>query len=148
MPDSEKIEESEIFGKYVANFGEEPEYIELKSDTTYVHYTKIRDGLVFIEEGFWMFQSKSFDIPSKSVLPTPGLGHVKILTYCKDNRISFSNFVRRTPEILNEYRPLPEGKLNTSHHTWGTCLFKFNDTIIIVYDMWAEQYYTKETINQ
>lgn len=55
-PTSDPIEVEDIAGKYTAGFGlMENDYIELKDDSTFIHYFKTISGKLYIDTGFWEY---------------------------------------------------------------------------------------------
>jgi len=58
MPDlpSDCIEESDLYGHYVGNFGEtDINYFDLYSDSTYISCYKAKDGIIFVDSGTWKY---------------------------------------------------------------------------------------------
>ena len=54
-PPSEPFNESEIPGRYVASHGDGREYIELREDSSYVHFWVSEDGIEHTEGDRWSF---------------------------------------------------------------------------------------------
>ena len=52
-PPSEPFSESEVPGRYVATHGDGREYIELRADSSYVHFFVSNDGEPLSESGPW-----------------------------------------------------------------------------------------------
>ena len=142
---SEPIEEKELYGVYRANFEDISDYIELRPDTTYLHYTKFPDGRERIDSGFWRFRSDGY-----SIIPdTSRYYHAKgIWGYrgdCSDNELTFYDFIQ-TSYTIKGYEMVPEFPGDNVKHVWCTCLYKKGGVIKIKLDPSFGIYYIKKQI--
>jgi len=123
IPESSIIERNEIFGKYVANFGDFVDYVEVRHDSTYIHYFRYYNN-EYTDTGYWEFHCNTFDIVNnripdsiksmpKNYPPAYIPSEYKIVLY---------GFIRRHAREYYGYEP--RGFINTTPHTWITYLYK------------------------
>jgi hypothetical protein len=140
---SDPIEINQIYGKYYANFGEKDEYIEIREDTTYVHYYFSENGHQHIDSGYWQFQGINLIIAPDTAKSYIGKGSWKFTTECSKYRIAFYDFTRRTLEQYG-FKPHEHMKkiIDTTKFTWQTCFYRLQNKMIIKID--NEYYYVRE----
>jgi hypothetical protein len=55
-PPTDPIERSDLFGRYVGDFGEtDVNYFDLYKDSTFISYYKCRDDRLYVDTGTWRF---------------------------------------------------------------------------------------------
>lgn len=143
IPPPEPIKKTEIYGRYVANFGDGVEYIDLNPDTTYMHYTKLGNGEEFYNKGIWSLSAEEYQIIPEATEEYKGKGTFEAIGKCRQYSLTFYEFIRRypTPTIY----PTPEDTIvNAEPHTWATCLFKKGGKIIIKYFPVDRNFYIKQ----
>ena len=129
--DSDPIKESEIYGKYVANYNDDrlEEFVELREDSIYIHYTKF-DDLVYIDTGVYVLWKERDD---------------------NSIHVNLRGFVRRFPQNYYHHYD-PYGKIDTaSWKGWGTYIKKgiVNNKIIIYYaEDYSQYYYKVDSLNK
>jgi len=119
-PPGDPLNESELPGKYWANYDVGTEYIELFDDSTYVHYYKSKDGKEFIKKRTWKF-----------VLEEGGYFTVML-----------EDFVTRYPRIGPIYDPL--GTVDSSSRWYMPYVEKRHGKLRIKRHPTYNQYYIKE----
>jgi len=139
---SEAIEKNELYGVYRANFKDILDYIELRSDTTYLHYTIFPDGQERSDSGLWSFRSNSFNIIPYVSSDYIRTAHWSAMGDCKDNELTLFEFLR-TPYIIPGYEETPQLPGTKNKHIWKTCLFKKEGLIKIKFDPTFGLYYIK-----
>ena len=124
-PTSEPINESELPGKYIANFkGGLEEYIILNADHYYIHYFKSKSATEYTDTGHWKFYNELGDSTSP--------------------RIRFDDFIFRYPILINCYDNSDNAVLDTTPSVWGTYLYKSSGHIAIKLCPRMRQYYFKK----
>jgi hypothetical protein len=140
---SKPIDKAEVYGIYVANFGEGAEYIILKPDSSYIHSITLYNGVTFIDSNYyempWWDEPISAISVGKAHLSKGGL---EFTGDCGQYSLVLFDFKGRTMERV-AYTARREGTIDTTTFTWSTCLYKRNGRLLINYDDSFRQYYMK-----
>ena len=120
-PYSEMVLWEDIHGRYYANFGSLGYCIELREDSTYIHWQEAEDGRLYVDTGVYVFHKEA--------------GFYSL---------TLRDFSRRFPETWTCYDP--EGVVDTTRQNWGTYIFKESGLLSITYCPNCKQYYDKRDV--
>jgi hypothetical protein len=119
------IEESELPGRYIGNFGEtDINYIDILPDSVFVSYYKTKDGHLYIDTGTWKFLKTGF---------------------FEYDRLLVRDFIQRHPENCIDFpgkeKVLKEYNVDLTRRS--LILIKSKDVMHIEYCYAKRQYYKK-----
>lgn len=118
------IERSELYGRYIGNFGEtDTNFIDLFEDSTFIAYYKTKDGHLYADTGRWVYYKY-------------GLGYV----------LKLNDFWHRHPfPILDQLEPFIEahGYQHDSTVTMKFMMYKREYSIEVWYCYEEVYYYSK-----
>ena len=137
---SEPIKKDELYGFYIANYKDIFDYIELRSDTTYIHYAIFPDGRVRSDTGYWRYMSSSFNIIPHISSKYGGKGYWSFVSDCEDNELTLYEF-QQTPYTIPGYGELTQIPGTKEKHSWCSCLFKKRGVIKIKLGISSSLYY-------
>jgi len=120
-PYSEPIAWPEIHGRYYANFGSLGYCIELREDSTYVHWQETEDDRLHVDSGVYVFYKET--------------GFYRLI---------LKDFERKFRQHWDCYNS--DGVVDTTRQGWGTYIHKENGQLSITYCPRRKQYYDKRDV--